>query len=80
MTAKTSFLKNYGFSLLLILSISVGSVLGFVFKDKASMFKPFGDVFLNLLFTAVVPLVFFSISSAVAGMADVKRLEKFCFT
>jgi Na+/H+-dicarboxylate symporter len=40
------------------------------------MFKPFGDVFLNLLFTVVVPLVFFSISSAVAAMSDLRRLGK----
>ncbi len=39
-----------------------------------SVIKPFGDVFLNALFTVVVPLVFFSISSAVAGMVSTKRL------
>ncbi len=44
------------------------------------MFKPFGDVFLNLLFTIVVPLVFFSIASAVAGMGDMKRLGKIMLT
>ena len=32
--------------------------------------------FLNLLFTAVVPLVFFSISSAIAGSANLKRLGR----
>ena len=74
MRFKSIFLKNYAFSLLLIFSIVIGSLLGVVFKQKATLFKPFGDIFLNLLFTTVVPLVFFSISSAIAAMTDVKRL------
>jgi len=74
MRFKSIFLKNYAFSLLLIFSIVIGSLLGVVFKQKATSFKPFGDIFLNLLFTTVVPLVFFSISSAIAAMTDVKRL------
>lgn len=73
-------MKNYGFSLLLLLSISIGSILGILLKDKAVIFKPFGDIFLNLMFTAVVPLVFFSISSAVAEMIDGKRLGKILLT
>jgi len=70
------FLKSYGFSLLLIMSIIIGAVLGIIFKKDAAMFKPLGDVFLNLLFTAIVPLVFFSISSTVASMTNLKRLGK----
>ncbi len=73
---KSGFLKNYAFSLILIFSIIVGSILGSIFKEKAAFFKPFGDMFLNLLFTIVIPLVFFSISSAIAAMADVRRLGR----
>ncbi len=71
-----AFFKSYGFSLILIISIIIGSVLGIIFKRDAAVFKPLGDIFLNLLFTIVIPLVFFSISSAVAGMSDMKRLGK----
>jgi len=35
-----------------------------------------GDIFLNLLFTVIVPLVFFFISSAVAGMQNIRHLGK----
>jgi Na+/H+-dicarboxylate symporter len=76
MNKKAAFLKNYSFSLVLLGSILAGSFLGIVLKKDAAFLKPFGDVFLNLLFTAVVPLVFFSLSSAIAGMADLKRLGK----
>ncbi len=74
--AKTSFFKSYSFSLILICSIIIGSMIGLVMKDHASVLKPLGDIFLNLLFTIVVPLVFFSISSTVAKMTDMKRLGK----
>lgn len=35
-----------------------------------------GQIFLNLMFTIVVPLVFVSIASAVGSMANMKRLGK----
>jgi Na+/H+-dicarboxylate symporter len=70
------FLKSYGFSIILIISILIGAFLGVIYKKDAVIFKPFGDIFLNLLFTVIIPLVFFSISSAVAGMADIRRLGK----
>jgi Na+/H+-dicarboxylate symporter len=73
---KSSFLKSYGFSILLVASILLGALLGVVFKRDAVLFKPFGDIFINLLFTTAVPLVFFSIASAVAGMPDMRRLGR----
>lgn len=74
--SKPSFFSSYRFSLLLIVSIFIGSILGFFLKEKAILLKPFGDIFLNLLFSSVVLLVFFSISSAVAVMKDIKKLGK----
>ncbi|MEI7834803.1 MAG: dicarboxylate/amino acid:cation symporter [Planctomycetota bacterium] len=71
-----SFLKSYGLSLVLLASVAVGSVLGLLLGPKAAALKPFGDVFLNLLYVSVVPLVFFTIASAVAGMAGTVRLFK----
>jgi Na+/H+-dicarboxylate symporter len=71
-----SFLHSYRFSLLLIASMIVGAVLGLVLNKDAAMFKPLGDIFLNLLFTVIVPLVFFSISSTVASMTNFRRLGK----
>lgn len=76
MAKSSSFLKNYASSLILLGGISCGCLLGLIFKEKAIIFKPFGDIFLNLLFTIVVPLVFFSISSAVASMNNIKRLGR----
>lgn len=71
-----SFLNSYGFSLILIIALLSGAFLGFIFRKDAAVLKPLGDIFLNLLFTAIIPLVFFSISSAVAGMTNIRRLGK----
>ncbi|MFC5602734.1 dicarboxylate/amino acid:cation symporter [Sporosarcina koreensis] len=69
-------LKAYRFPLILLASIIIGSIIGLIFGEKASVIKPLGDLFLNLLFMIVVPLVFFSIASAVANMDSMKRLGK----
>lgn len=47
-----------------------------IFGEDATVVKPFGDLFLNLLFTVIVPLVFFSIASSIANMSGMKRLGK----
>ncbi len=70
------FLESYGFSILLIISILIGAALGIALKQGAAALKPLGDIFLNLLFTVIVPLVFFSISATVASMTDLRRLGK----
>jgi Na+/H+-dicarboxylate symporter len=70
------FFTSYGFSIILILSLFVGAFLGIVLKQNAAVLKPLGDIFLNLLFTTIVPLVFFSISSAIAAMTNIRRLGK----
>jgi len=67
-------IKNYVFTIAVLVSIVVGTLIGIYFPDFATSIKPLGDIFLNLMFTLVVPLVFFSISSAVANMLDLKRL------
>ena len=72
---KSKFFKNYGMPLILLLSILIGTILGITVKDT-SIFKPFGDIFLNLMYTIVVPLVFFTISSSIANMVNLKRLGK----
>jgi len=70
------FLTSYGFSIILIFSLFIGAFLGIVFKQNGAVLKPLGDIFLNLLFTTIVPLVFFSISSAIAAMTNIRRLGK----
>lgn len=70
------FSKDYLFSAVLLGSVLLGGVIGIVLGPKASVLKPFGDLFVNLLFMIIVPMVFFSIASAIASMREINRLSK----
>lgn len=71
-----SFFKNYKFSIILLGSIILGAIIGVLLGSKALVLKPFGDLFLNLMFMVIIPLVFFSVTSAIANMKGMKRLGK----
>ena len=73
---KKSLWQSYKFSIILICGIAVGCILGLVLGEKATVLSPVGDIFLNLMFTVVVPMVFVSISTAVGNMLNMKRLGK----
>ncbi|WP_395804746.1 dicarboxylate/amino acid:cation symporter, partial [Daejeonella sp.] len=73
------FLKNYGSIIKLLIGISIGTVLGLILGKKVEVLKPLGDIFLNLLFTAVIPLIFFAISSSVANIDRSKKMGKLMF-
>ncbi|WP_295772815.1 dicarboxylate/amino acid:cation symporter [uncultured Mucilaginibacter sp.] len=71
-----NFYNNYKGIIWLLTGIVAGSIAGLVLGEKVNVLKPIGDIFLNLLFTAVIPLVFFAISSAIAGLQPGKKLGK----
>ena len=70
------FWENYKFPIILLFSIIVGCILGIILEEDAVVLKPFGTIFLNMMYTIVVPLVFFTISSSIANMVNLKRLGK----
>lgn len=48
--------------LILIAFVIVGAVLGLTLGEKAAVLYPIGQIWLNLLFVLLVPLIFFSIA------------------
>lgn len=73
---KINFLKSYSSVLLLLGGIIIGSIFGLVFKEEVAVIKPVGDIFLNLLFTAIIPLVFFTITSSIANLEQTEKLGR----
>ncbi|WP_051759949.1 dicarboxylate/amino acid:cation symporter, partial [Pedobacter antarcticus] len=71
-----SFYQNYKGIIWLMTGIFAGSLAGLFFGEKVQILKPVGDIFLNLLFTAVIPLVFFSIASAIGNLKETGKLSK----
>ena len=72
-------LEAYKEPLLLLLCVTIGAVLGLVFREKVAFLKPVGQIFLNLLFTLLVPLIFFSISASIANVSDTNKVGKLLF-
>ncbi|WP_409415449.1 dicarboxylate/amino acid:cation symporter [Flavobacterium sp. PS2] len=75
-TKKINFIKNYSSILLLLGGIVAGSILGLVFGKDVEIIKPLGDIFLNLLFTAIIPLIFFTITSSIANLEKTEKLGR----
>ncbi|MDP3269835.1 MAG: dicarboxylate/amino acid:cation symporter [Legionella sp.] len=78
-TARYNTIKSYIFPCILIASIILGGLVGIFFKSSTYYLKPLGDIFLNLIFTAIVPLIFFSVSSAIARTGNRDKLGKIFF-
>ncbi len=70
-----TFFKNYWFILCMLIAIVAGCIVG-AFWPGATALEPLGTVFVNLMFCVVVPMVFCSISSAIANMSSAKRAGK----
>lgn len=70
------FFKNYKSTIILLFAIIIGAIVGIIFKEKAVVLSPLGDLFLNLMFIIIVPLVFLNISTAIAKMTQPKRFGK----
>lgn len=73
-------IKNYRGTLILLGSVIIGAICGIIFKEKANIVKPLGDLFLNLLLVIIVPLIFFTITSSISKMNEKKRLSKILIT
>ena len=72
--------KNYKSTIIMFISVIVGTIIGVIFKEKATILKPFGTLFINLLLTIIVPLIFLTLSTSIGKMKEPKRLGKILIT
>ena len=73
---KKSVAQNYTFLGIMLGAMILGALFGWLAPSAAVAIKPLGTVFINMMFCIVVPLVFASISGAVANMKSRKRAGK----
>lgn len=71
-----SIWQNYRNIFLLLGGIVGGTIAGLLLGPRVEVLKPLGEIFINLLFMVVIPLVCFAIASAVAGMQGVGQLAR----
>ncbi len=67
-------MRNYIQTALLLLGVSVGAACGALAGPSASIVKPIGEIFLNLTFVLVVPVVFFSVANSVRKLTTQRQL------
>ncbi len=72
--------KNYKQTILLLLSLVIGAIIGIVSKEKAVLLSPFGDLFMNMMFVIIIPLIFLTITTSIAKIKKPKRLSKVIIT
>lgn len=70
------FFKHYRQTIILLLSIIIGAIIGLIWKEGATVLSPFGDIFLNLMFVIIVPLIFLTITTSISRITQPKRLSK----
>lgn len=73
-------LKNYSGIILLLFGIILGSFIGIFSPNVVSNLKPLGDIFLNLLFVSVVPLVYFAVANSIASVEKGGKFGKIIFS
>lgn len=72
--------KSYRSMIFLLVGIILGGIVGVIFKEKATVLAPFGNLFINMLLVIIVPLIFLTISTSIGSMNAPKRFGKIVVT
>jgi Na+/H+-dicarboxylate symporter len=76
MTRSQRIFKTYHLPILLVCALLLGACFGYFYPQKTKMIAPLGDLFLNLIFCIIVPLIFFSIAKAFAQLKSHQEIAK----
>lgn len=72
--------KSYRNMIFLLVGIILGGIVGVIFKEKATVLAPFGNLFINMLLVIIVPLIFLTISTSIGNMKTPRRFGKIIVT
>ena len=60
----------------ILVGMLVGIVVGVLMGERVVVLQPLGDLFINLLILAAVPLVFFNLLAGLTALSDVRTLGR----
>ncbi len=60
----------------ILIALVLGLLVGLIYKEKAAVLQPIGDIFLSLIKMLVIPLVMCSIINSTSNMRDMKVLGR----
>lgn len=58
-------------------SLIIGTIVGLIFKEKATVLEPLGTLFINMLLVVVVPLIFLSITTSLVRLINLRELVRY---
>jgi len=58
-----------------IICILIALIIGLIFKTKATVLRPIGTVFVNMIFVIIVPLVFINVTRSIAKINNRGKLK-----
>ena len=72
----TMKVKMPGLATQIFIGLLLGIIVGALLPDFGKQLKPLGDVFIRMIKMIVVPLIFSSLVTGIAGTGDFKKLGK----
>jgi len=67
---------TYNLNFFILLAMILGTTTGILMGSSASIFKPLGEIFIQLIKMLVVPLVLFSLISGASNLVNIKSPTK----
>ncbi|MBQ0041497.1 MAG: dicarboxylate/amino acid:cation symporter [Clostridiales bacterium] len=71
-----TFIKINKKTFILLGAVILGGIVGAVWGEGASVLKPFGTLFINMIQTVVVPLVFLTVATSIGSIKTSKKVGK----
>ncbi|MFY9188185.1 MAG: dicarboxylate/amino acid:cation symporter [bacterium] len=69
-------MRKLGLAPKILIGMVLGAIVGFIVGPSIAVIAPVGTVFIRLLRMTILPLIFFSVTSGVASIADLNRLKR----
>ena len=67
---------RFGLGTKILIGMVVGAAAGVVFRDRATIVEPVGDLFIRLLMMAAIPLVFFNLLAGLTALTDLRTFGR----
>lgn len=67
--------RRVNFSLITIIALFAGAILGWVFQGHTGLLEPIGSIYIRLLLAIVAPLVIVSVLSSVTSLGSISELR-----
>ncbi|WP_155414829.1 dicarboxylate/amino acid:cation symporter [Neorhizobium galegae] len=71
---KLPFYRHLYFQVLV--AIAAGILLGHFYPDTGASLKPLGDAFIKLVKMIIAPVIFLTVATGIAGMADLQKVGR----